>query len=412
MSPSLLLRADTDSGRLHETTGLYRPGRIAGRMMESPGGRLAPRTRPIGDNGPGMEPALQLPTRREVIAEAQSRGRRVAAVLPYHYPRVLLRAYGFHPVELWGPPGIARDQGSRHFPAYTCDIVVRATSFLLQGGLDEVDAILVPHTCDALQGMGSVLGDFLRPRAAVLTLYLPRGRRPTDGDFLAAELRRLGASLAALTGAEPDAAAWEEAVAAEGAADAALAALYRRRPRLAVSDRDFYTVVRAREYLPAEEFTALAAGLPEGDPPQGVPLLLSGIVAEPPDLFDHLAAVGARVVADDLACGARRLYPEFADGDPFERLARRLLGGPPDPTRGSPIAERAAHLRERMEESGARGLVVYDVKFCEPELFDVPLLRSHLGEAGFPLLHVEVELGEGLGQQTLTRLEAFVETLR
>jgi len=359
-----------------------------------------------------MKPDLPLPTRRRVIAEAREGGRRVVAVLPYHYPRAMLRAYGFHPVELWGPPGVPRDQGSRHFPAYTCDIVVRATSFLLQGGLDSVDAILVPHTCDALQGMGSVLGDFLRPAPAVLTLYLPRGHRPADHDFLVAELRRLGTVLTAITGTEPDAAAWDEAFTAEGAADAALAALYERRPRLGVSDREFYRVVRSREYLPAEEFTALSASLPEGDPPTGVPLMLSGIVAEPADLFDHLAAVGGRVVADDLACGARRLYPETADGDPFTRLAGRLLAAAPDPTRGSPIAERAAFLRERMERSGARGLVVYDVTFCEPELFDVPLLRSHLGKAGFPLLHVEVELGEDLGQQTLTRLEAFVETLR
>lgn len=366
----------------------------------------------MGDNGPRMGPTLQLPSRREVIAGARSRGRRVVAVLPYHYPRALLRAHGFHPVELWGPPSAPRDQGSRHFPAYTCDIVVRATSFLLQGGLDGVDAILVPHTCDALQGMGSVLGDFLRPRPTVLTLYLPRGRRTADRDFLVAELRRLGASLSAITGVEPDDPAWEEAFAAEDAADRALASAYERRPRLGVSDREFYQVVRSREFLPAEDFVALAAGLPEGDPPPGVPLMLSGIVAEPPGLFDHLAAVGARVVADDLACGARRLYPETAEGDPFTRLADRLLAAPPDPTRGSPIAERAALLRERMERSGARGLVVYDVKFCEPELFDVPLLRSHLGEAGFPLLHVEVELGEDLSQQTLTRLEAFVETLR
>ncbi len=355
---------------------------------------------------------LHLPSRREVIAEAHSRGRRVAAVLPYHYPRVLLRACGFHPVELWGPPRVPRDQGSRHFPAYTCDIVVRATSFLLQGGLDQVDAILVPHTCDALQGMGSVLGDFVRPRPAVLTLYLPRGRRPADRDFLADELRRLGAALANLTGVEPDGAAWEEAFAAEGAADAALAALYRRRAGLAVSDREFYAIVRAREYLPAEEFSALTAGLPAGNPPPGVPLLLSGIVPEPADLLDHLSAVGARVVADDLACGARRLYPQVNGGDPFDRLAEGIIAAPPDPTRGSSIAERAAYLRQRMEESGARGLVIYDVKFCEPELFDVPLLRSHLAAAGFPVLHVEVEIGEDLDQQTLTRLEAFVETLR
>lgn len=359
-----------------------------------------------------MTARLDLPSRREVLAREHAAGRRVAAVLPYHYPRPLLRACGFHPVELWGPPGVARDEGGRHFQAYTCDIVVRATSFLLRGGLDAADVILVPHTCDALQGLGSVLGDFVRPAPPALTLYLPRGRRPADREFLAAEMRRLGTALSALSGITPDGAAWDEAFAAEDAADAALAGLYARRPRLGATDREFYAVVRAREYLPPQDFITLAAALPEGTPPSGAGLLLSGIVAEPLELFDHLAAMGARVVADDLASGERRIYPADGGGDPFERLAARLLAGPPDPTRGDPIAARARYLQERMEAAGARGLVVYDPTFCEPELFDVPLLRKHLAAAGFPMLHVEVELTGSLSQQTLTRLEAFVETLR
>jgi benzoyl-CoA reductase/2-hydroxyglutaryl-CoA dehydratase subunit BcrC/BadD/HgdB len=359
-----------------------------------------------------MHASLQLPTRREVVTRVKGAGLRVAAVLPYHYPRPLLRAHGFHPIELWGPPGVPRDEGSRHFQAYTCDIVVRATSFLLRGGLDEVDAIVIPHTCDALQGMGSVLGDFVRPTPAVLTLYLPRSRRPADREFLVAEFRRLGAALSVLSGIVPDSAAWDSAFAAEDAADRALADLYERRPRLAATDREFYTVVRSREYLPPGDFAALAGSRPEGEAPGGVPLMLSGIVAEPLDLFDHLAAMGARVVADDLAGGARRRYPAGAGDDPFERLADRLLGSSPDPTRGDPIAARARWLQEQMEASGARGLVIYDPKFCEPELFDVPLLRRHLGAAGYPLLHLEVELGGSLSQQALTRLEAFVETLQ
>jgi len=282
----------------------------------------------------------------------------------------------------------------------------------MRGGLDGVDALIVPHTCDALQGMGSVLGDFRRPTPPCLPLYLPRGRRPADAAFLEAELRRLGAALSAISGVIPDDGAWEAAFAAEGTADTALADLYAHRPRLAATDREFYSVVRSREYLPPEEFVALAGSLPAGDPPGGLGLLLSGIVAEPLDLFDHLAAMGARIVADDLAGGARRLYPAKDEGDPFERLAARLLAGSPDPTRGDSIAARAGHLLGRLQASAARGIVVYDPKFCEPELFDVPLLRRHLGAAGFPMLHLEVELGGGLSQQTLTRLEAFVETLR
>jgi benzoyl-CoA reductase/2-hydroxyglutaryl-CoA dehydratase subunit BcrC/BadD/HgdB len=84
---------------------------------------------------------------------------------------------------------------------------------------------------------------------------------------------------------------------------------------------------------------------------------------------------------------------------------------PPDPTCGTPIHERVEALQTRMRALGAKGLLIYDPKFCEPELFDVPLLRKHLNAAGFPVLHVEYEMGEGLPHQTLARIEAFVETL-
>ena len=358
--------------------------------------------------------SLALPTRKDAVDRARAAGYRIAAVLPVHYPRALLRACGFHPVEVWGPARADSHGGDLRFQAYTCAIVRHAVSLLSEGKLDEAHVLLVPHTCDALQGMGSVLGDFVKPRQRVLTLYHPRGDGPTALTFLVDELRRLQEELTACGGRRPSDADWEEALGIEAAADAALAALYRDRRRLSLTDREFYTVVRAREYLAAEEFTALANGLARGDraPARGIPLLLSGIVCEPMDLFDHINAMGGRIVADDLACGYRRVYPGVAEGTPLERLARALLTAPPDPTRGSPIAERATALTARMQETGAKGVLVYGVKFCEPELFDLPRLRAHLGTVGFPLLQVEHELTPELSQQALTRVEAFLETLQ
>jgi benzoyl-CoA reductase/2-hydroxyglutaryl-CoA dehydratase subunit BcrC/BadD/HgdB len=260
--------------------------------------------------------------------------------------------------------------------------------------------------------MGSVLGDFLRPDQRVLTLYLPRGRRGSDHEFLRRELQRLAATLVEVSGHEPSSDDWAEAFEAEDAADDALADLYRRRTRLAISDRNFYSVVRSREYLTAEQFCAHAAALPEGDAPQrGVGLMISGIVAEPLGLFDQIQEMGAHVAGDDLACGFRRVYSLSTEADPLERSANRLLTSPADPTCGTPIQVRVDTLQTRMRALGARGLLIYDPKFCEPELFDVPLLRKHLNEAGFPVLHVEFEMGETLPHQTLSRIEAFVETL-
>jgi len=347
-----------------------------------------------------------------VIEHVRGLGREVVAVMPIHYPRAMLRAHRLHPIEIWGPPHVPRHEGSRHFQAYTCDIVVKATSFLRSGGIAGTKAILVPHTCDALQGMASVLGDFLHPEQRVLTLYLPRGRRTSDREFLRHELQRLASQLAEVSGHEPSRADWTEAFEAEEAADAVLADLYHRRERLAVSDRQFYQLIRSREYLTAEQFCAQAAAVPEGERTRpGIGLMISGIVAEPLGLFDQIEDMGAHITADDLACGFRRVYSPSMQHDPFERSAGRLLKGPPDPTCGAPVRERIDALQTRMRATGAKGLLVYDPKFCEPELFDVPLLRKHLSELGFPVLHVEFEMGDSLPQQTLSRIEAFVETL-
>ena len=68
-------------------------------------------------------------------------------------------------------------------------------------------------------------------------------------------------------------------------------------------------------------------------------------------------------------------------------------------------------LEEKFERSGAAGLIIHMVKFCEPELFDVPLLRKRFADRGVPVLYLESELERELAGQSVTRLEAFVEML-
>ncbi len=93
-------------------------------------------------------------------------------------------------------------------------------------------------------------------------------------------------------------------------------------------------------------------------------------------------------------------------------MAESLLAAPPDPTRGSSIQERLEHLLRLIGTSGAKGVIFYDVKFCEPELFDLPQLRQGLREAGIPSLTVEVDINDELTQSVLTRLAAFLEMIQ
>jgi benzoyl-CoA reductase/2-hydroxyglutaryl-CoA dehydratase subunit BcrC/BadD/HgdB len=360
-----------------------------------------------------------LPSRQEAIRDHRAVGGRIAAVFPIHYPRALLRAFGLLPVEVWGPPGQSTTSGDAHLQAYTCSIVRCGLSFLLDGGLDDVDVIVSPHACDSLQGLGSLMLDFVQPRQLVLPLYIPRGSRASDTTFLARELRSAFDRLTREIGETPTDDELMASVELEARADAAL----RRLARLLPPGRERYRVLRAREYLPAERFLELARIIdaelgPEGaDKPSAttragrVPIVLSGLVPEPMELFDVLETAGADVVADDLANVGRRFYPDGKSTDPFRRMAEQLLGGPPDPTRGCSIEQRVSYLAGLAEEHGARGVLFYDVKFCEPEQFYLPRTRTELEARGLRSLAVEVDIADPLGDQLVTRIEAFVESL-
>lgn len=355
-----------------------------------------------------------IPTRSEVIRAHKSAGGGIAAVFPIHSPRALLRAFGLLPVEVWGPPHVDVSHGAAHLQPYVCSIVRNALSFVLAGGLDVADVLVVPHACDSLQGLGSILIDFVRPRQTVLPFYPPRGTRPSDFDYLTAELRALYTRLQAVTGLTPSGETLRDGITREEDADRVLTLLHDLRRGLGLNSAEFYTLARSREYLPAEVFSAIARQALERPPvpaPSGLPVLLSGIVPEPAGVLQAFDRIGATIVADDFACSGRRLYPPGRDPDPFRRMAEGLLGGPPDPTRGSPIAERLRRLIALSRRSGARGVIFYTLKFCEPELFDLPSLRGGLQRAGLPTTSVEVDLSEGLPEQVQTRLEAFLEMI-
>lgn len=358
---------------------------------------------------------LEIPRRSQVIAAHRQHGGGVAAVLPVHSPRALLRAFNLLPVEVWGPPKANASLGAAHLQPYVCSIARNALGFLLSGGLDVVNAILVPHTCDTLQGFGSLLLDFVKPRQPVLTLYLPRGDPENAVPFLADELRRLYQKLQVLTGACPDEQELMECIWREEAADRLLAELHRRRAYLPLSLLDFYRLVRSREYLPAEDFCQLARSALEmcSHEPlhRAKPLLLSGILPEPMELLESIELLGGWIAADDLACCGRRCYSAGVSEDPFLRLAESMLSAAPDPLRGCEVRARREYLLQQARDYGAVGIVFYLIKFCEPELFYTPLLRAELQLNGLRVLVLENDLNDGLSQACLTRLQAFLEAL-
>jgi len=352
--------------------------------------------------------------------QKQAHGRKVLAVLPIQYPKELLTAMDVLAVELWGPPGAPRGPGAGRIQAYVCAVARNAVAFVQAGGTQDVDGYLYPHACDSIQGLATLIPSFGGADKPALHYLNPKGGpRPSSRKFVVAELRDLARKLEGITGVSLVADRLEWAIGLHREIDGLRLQLLEGRSRLALADRALYEVLRRGEWLWPEDHLAelkeAAGGLAEGGEgavkQKGVPLLLTGIVPEPMTIFDELADLGAYVAADDYAAVGRRVVrkPLVRKDDPVETLAWLMFAYPPCPTRSTSLAERMDYLNRLVQQSGAQGVVIHTVKFCEPELFDVAGIKAHFGAQDVPVLFLESELESELAGQTVTRLEAFVE---
>jgi benzoyl-CoA reductase/2-hydroxyglutaryl-CoA dehydratase subunit BcrC/BadD/HgdB len=353
-------------------------------------------------------------------AYIRSHGRPSLAVLPIAYPKELLTAHGVLAVELWGPPGPPRGDAAGRLQSYVCAVARNALAFVASGGADVVDGLLVPHTCDSLQGLATLLSDLGGWRKPLLVFQHARGPdRPSARAFVEGELRALSASLEAVSGRPLDPGRLAAALRMHAEIDAARAALLDARARLPMDDAELYALLRRGEWLWPEahlaELSAATARLGPDPVARGVPILVTGYVPEPPGILAALGRAGAYVAADDYAAVGRRVPRATATptgGDPWHALVDRYFALPPCPTRAADQAVRMRHLEALLDRSGARGVLVHVQKFCEPELFDVPAIRRTFAARGVPVVVVEGELEKELSAQAETRIEAFVEMLR
>ncbi|MBI4798762.1 MAG: 2-hydroxyacyl-CoA dehydratase [Desulfarculus sp.] len=349
-------------------------------------------------------------------SQKEDKGRKVCGVFPAQYPKEILWALNLAPAEIWDPP-VSPELAAGHLQPYICSVVRQGLELLLQGKAGVCDAFLFPHTCDSIQNLASVVNDYIgldkpchffyhpkAPHGAAAKVYyqeqlkaLARGLEPLAGPLREDELKRRvaqGQRVAELYGQ-----------------------LYGQRAagRLACSNAGFYQAARRGEYLFPDDLVPYLEGFlqgAQGTAPAGPRVLLSGVLPNPPEILTLLDDLGATVAADDLlACSRRLLIPPSAANDPWQALTEQYFAMPPCSSKGSPFSERLDFILGQCHKSGATGVIFYLVKFCEPELFDVPILTEELKKRGLPCLTLDVELNQGLSGQMSTRVEAFLEMI-
>lgn len=355
-------------------------------------------------------------SRKDYLLEQKQRGRRVFGVFPAQYPREVLWAAGILPVEIWDPP-LPASTADAHLQPYICSVVKLGLGLLLQGKADLADGFLFPHTCDSIQNMASVVHDYIGLKKPCYFFYHPKAPyRDSAREYYLRQIKALAGSLEEICG-PIDPAELKRRVAQGQEINRLMAQLYQRRAAgvLHLDNAQFYEAIRRAEWLWPDDLIAELKeilGHPPTDPDKRSAVVLSGVLPNPPEILNLLDDLGARVGHDDfLACSRRWLTVQPKAGDPYEALSQAYFGLPPCSSKDSPLAERAAWLLKLCQETRAKGVIFYTVKFCETELFDVPILCDELKENGYPTLVVDIELNQGLSGQISTRVEAFLEML-
>jgi len=352
----------------------------------------------------------------EVISR---RGRPAIGWFCSYTPREILLAAGLHPYRILPEPGRAMTRADSYIDRNFCPYVRTCLGEALEGKYGFLEGLVVVNSCDPMRRMYDVWrhnlgGDFIR------LLDLPRVNSAEAAAYYRECLQKLMADVETHFKVKITDAALADAIGSLNMNRSLLRELYRvnREKGLPLSAAQVRTVVEAGTVLPVDVFNGLLKRLLDelgdnaaGDR-EGPRILITGSVMDNPQILELIERGGAKVVGDDL-CSGTRLFWDTVErvSDPLTDLSRHYLGRTPCP-RMKDAPKRFDHVIRMVDEFRVDGVIFYTLKFCDPFLFDVPLLKAQLAEKGIPTLLLEGDYTPGTLGRVRTRIEAFIEMLR
>ncbi len=186
-------------------------------------------------------------------------------------------------------------------------------------------------------------------------------------------------------------------------------------------------VLKSAYFMEKNEYNALLHQLNAellGLPPsqrQGIKILTSGILADSKNLLQIIEDNGLSIAADDVAQESRSFrldVPESDDSgtaisDPLQALALQFAGQDFDPLLYDPsLNKRPQYIVKLARESGAQGVLILMMQFCDPEEIEYPSLKKALDEAGIPSVLIGIDQQMKDFGQARTQIQAFAEVLR
>jgi len=337
--------------------------------------------------------------------------------MPIYAPRELLHAQGVLPVGIMGNGDIEIIRGDAYYQSYICHIPRSTIELGLNGSLDCLSGMIFPAICDVLRNL-SGMWKMMFPDKFVHYLDVPHDFDPEmGGTFYRHELTTISAKLVE-AGAKPlETEALRESIRLYNVNSRLVRQLYdlRCREPWRVATSELYVMLRAGLVVPVEEHNAmlqeyldLVAAATSRQPEDQARVILTGSFCEQPPLglIKTLERAGCYVVDDDFVQVTRWFRHELpVEGDPLDALVDAFLNDAIEsPTRYIAEGAKGKDLVDRVERTGAEGVLFCAPSFCDPALLDQPMDTAAVTRAGIPW--TAFKYSEDTGQFQVIREQA------
>ncbi len=337
-------------------------------------------------------------------------------------PVPLIEAAGFKPLRIF-PESKAPDQAGHLLHDNLCPHVKKVLDRALANDLPDLEGMIFINSCDSMRRLADAW-HMARPDDKIILIDLPSSVSNLSLEFLSREYERLTKTLFEWNNQPLDVEFITKSVKDK----------ITQWNHLADSVNLFETTM-SKNYHPgyasglqevintaATESTDSAIAMaetkikPKELSRKGLaPVFVFGNLLFDPNVYDLFEKWNVHVTASDFCTSSRFVTPIDLNQDDnvFKSLAISYLDQTPcartmDTTKPGNIAQT---IVQRAKSSRAKGVIGFTLKFCDPYLARIPMIREALLAESIPFLMLEGDCTMGSMGQQQTRIEAFTEML-
>ncbi|MDI6861208.1 MAG: 2-hydroxyacyl-CoA dehydratase family protein [Caldisericia bacterium] len=132
----------------------------------------------------------------------------------------------------------------------------------------------------------------------------------------------------------------------------------------------------------------------------------------PLSFIEYLYSLRYEIYYDDSCFGYKNLelVKDYLK-DPIYSLAKYYIKRE-GCARRRVLEEKIDRIIQRFKEFSLDGVIVYNLKYCDPLIFYLPLIKEKLNREKIPILIIEDDYSMNIKGQIRTRIEAFMEMLK